>query len=188
MSHEFLLGLASGVALLPIAAYRRASPPWLRWLLIGTGVLVVARYATIAQLTHAPEPSRIASYVLLVSPVGFALPTTFAVDRLVQHPALSAGKLLRWSAPPLAVYLAVALLAEVTSGPWLTLLSVFHAAFVLGFIGLCLTLARKLPDRRLRSSLAVLALSYASMAATGLLGLLPELLILLALWAAYETS
>ena len=40
----FLLGLAGGIALGTITAYQRLSPPWLKWLLIVSALLMVGRY------------------------------------------------------------------------------------------------------------------------------------------------
>ena len=47
----FLLGLASGLALLTASAFRKVSPAWVRWLLLACGALVISRYVAMALQT-----------------------------------------------------------------------------------------------------------------------------------------
>ena len=211
-AYLFLLGLASGVALLAISAYRRVSPAWLKWLLIATGVFVISRYVTLAvySLPDAPQRFWWLGRSWYATSVGLTLPSVMAMDQLVRHPAMSPKKLLAWFSPFLAVYGAIILFATpkiqehvepwspALSRGWGLLLSVTQAAFVAGFIGIGLMLMRKLPSRPIRRALLGLILGHAYLGFDGLVlamgrwyfrpFLYSELLTLLAIWYAYETS
>lgn len=209
----FLLGLASGIGLLTLSAYRHVSPGWLRWLLMSLGAFVISRYAVLAAFAAAEDPHRlwVLRHCWLASSIGLTVPGVFAVDQLVRHPAISAKKLLRWCSPFLAVYAAVILFGQFTTAqdpwlgwmlhltsPWHHLLSVVQSVFVLGYLGLCVLLIRKIPSRPIQTALAILAVSYGYLGLDGVLlalgrfyfrpFLFSEMFALLALWHAYETA
>lgn len=212
-AYLFLLGLACGVALLTLTSYRRVSPPWLRWLLFASGVFVMSRYVTMALFTSTEAPRHFLGLraCWFGTAVGLTFPTVVAVDQLVRHPAMTPKKLLLWFSPFLIVYGLVLLFADVTVSPdrmigwtlhlgsgWQTLLSVTQGIFGLGFIGASLMLMRKIPSRPIRLALFGMALGYGYLGLDGLLVALgrwyfrpflySEMLTLLALWHAYETS
>ena len=212
-AHLFLLGLACGIALLTATSYRRVSPPWLRWLLLASGLFVMSRYVTMALFTANDAPRYFSALrpCWFATSVGLTLPSIFAIDQLVRHPAMTPKKLLVWFSPFLAVYGLLLLFADVTMEPdrvagwmprltsgWRLLLSVTQGAFVLGFIGISLMLMRKIPSTPIRLALLGLAAAHAYLGVDGLLlalgrwyvrpFLYSEILTLLALWHAYETS
>ncbi len=176
----FFLGLAAGIALLPTTAYRHVSPNWLRWLLIATGLGMTARYAVTGQLAGAGTavPPHLLRADWLVVFLDVTLPGVFAMDQLVRHPAITPRRLLTWYAPCLALAAAAAVLGP----PFPSLVS---AAFAVGFAAIACILMRKLPGWTVR--LALLALA-AGMALVAIGGLAAEIVVLLALWHAYETG
>ena len=212
--YVFLLGLASGTALLTMSAFRRVSPRWLKWLLLFTGVLMIGRYVTLALYTTIDAPQRFPSWLKhcwLFSSVGLTLPGVMAIDQLLRHPGMSPKKLLTWFSPFLAAYTAVILFGPLTPVPdrvvgwtltlapeWTGALLVVQAAFVVGFVGICVMLVRKIPSPPIRSALVGLALAYIYLGADGVLValgrwyfrpfLLSEVFAMLALWRAYDIS
>jgi len=212
-AYLFLLGLASGVALLTTSALRRVSPPWLKGLLTASGLFVISRYVTLALFATAQSPERVWGWRHCWFATSLALPlqSAFAVDQLVRHPAMSPNKLLRWLSPFLLIYSAVILFADVEPVPdrvvgwslrlapaWRVVLASAHGLFVAGFLAVCALLIRKVPSRPIRIALLGLALGQACLALDGLLlalgawyfrpYLYSELLMLIALWHAYETG
>ena len=212
-SYLFLLGLASGVVLLPITAYRRVSPPWLKWLLTATGLFTISRYVTMALFTNAEAPQLFwgLRHCWFATSIGLTLPSVMAIDQLVRHPAMSPFKLLRLFSPFLAVYSTVILFGTMTPQPdriagwmpilslrWQWLLSGVQTVFVIGFVGICAMLIQKLPSRPIRGALLVLALAHLYLGFDGVLlalgkwyfrpFLFSEIFALLALWHAYDTS
>ncbi|MDP3722085.1 MAG: hypothetical protein Q8R91_01120 [Candidatus Omnitrophota bacterium] len=202
-SSLFFLGLAGGIALLPITAYRHVSPVWLKWLLIISGLWVMSRYPLLALFTPPETPRGLwmARYGSLGSLVGFTLPSVFAIDQLVRHPAMSPQRLLRWCAPWLTACGAVILFGDVrlaadSIGRWGMGLGVGVA--VVGFVGVCIILMRKIPSPPIRTALLGLAVGSSAVGFNGLLIALggrsawsflsSEMLMLLALWHAYETA
>ena len=109
----FLLGLASGVTLLTISAYRRVSPGWLKWMLVACGALVISRYATMALFASAETPEHVwrVRHCWFASYLGLTLPSVFAIDQLLRHPAMTPKKLLGWFSPFLLAYGALILAA-----------------------------------------------------------------------------
>ena len=101
----FLLGVAAGLTVLTMTAYRRVSPSWLKWLLLATGVLTLSRYIVMACVGAASSPDRFWSwgYGYYVRSIGFTLPSVMAIDQLLRHPKMSPQRLLRWIAPLLLV-------------------------------------------------------------------------------------
>ena len=209
----FLLGLASGIALLTLTAYRRVSPPWVKGLLVATGLFIMSRYLTMALFTTADAPQRWwgLRYCWFATSVGLTLPSVFAVDQLLRHPAMSPKKLLTWYSPFLVAYVAVILFGVLTPVParvvgwmphlsrgWQAVLSITQGIYVLGFIGGCLQFMGKIPSRRLRAALLGLVLGQGGLGLDGLVltfggwyfrpFLYTEMLMLLAIWHAYETS
>ncbi len=212
-AYLFLLGLASGLALLTVTSYRHVSPTWLKWLLTVAGFFVISRYVTMALFTAEDAPQRFWAlrHCWFATSVGLTLPGVFAIDQLLRHPALTPKTLLRWFSPFLAVYAAVILFGSVTpardpsggwtlhlDGWWRWLVSVTQGSFVLGFIVTAASLMRKIPSLQIRIALLGLILGYGYLAFDGVLVasgrsyfrpfLFSEMVTLIALWHAYETS
>ncbi len=191
----FLLGLMSGVALLALSAYRRASPFWLKWLLIATGAALIFRYVLMAIAALSPEAPLqpwTARGLWMIRFVGLTLPAVCAIDQIIRHPAMSPQKLLRWYGAALLV-----VGAALCSNTWL--LPLAQLLFLAGLVGGCVALARKIPSWPIQRALAGLSLAYGLLLADSLLLLLgwasrspdplyPELAALLGLWYAYETA
>ena len=209
----FLLGFAAGVALLTTTSYRRVSPRWLRWLLMISGLLVMSRYVTLALFTATDAPRYFSALrpCWFATSFGLTFPSACALDQLLRHPAMTPKKLLVWFSPFLAVYGLMLLFAGVTLAPdrlmgwtlhlgtgWQILLATTQGAFVLGFIGISLMLMSKIPSTTIRLALLGLAAGQAYLGLDGLLlalgrwyfrpFLYSEMLMLLALWHAFETS
>ena len=212
-AYLFLLGLASGIALLTISAFQRVSPPWLKGLLVASGLFVISRYVALALFATAESPERVWAWRHCWFATSLALPlqSAFAVDQLLRHPAMSPKKLLGALAPFLIAYSAVILFAGMAPVPdrvvgwslrlepgWQRFLSVTHSLFVLGFLGVALLLMRKVPSRPIRVALLGLALGIGALALDGILlalggwyfrpYLYSEMLALCAIWHAFETG
>ncbi|HAM40971.1 MAG: hypothetical protein A3I71_00445 [Omnitrophica WOR_2 bacterium RIFCSPLOWO2_02_FULL_63_16] len=166
------------MAILTITAYRRVSPRWLRALLVVSGLLLLSRYIALASFT--PEESWV-RWWRFVRGVGLTLPGIFAVDQLVRHPAITPKTLLRWYSPWAIAY-GVALLTPWWQGST----SVLIGLFTLALLWICCLIIRKLPDRRVRIALAGLCLACLLMSFSD--WLFAEMLVLLAIWNAFETS
>ena len=209
----FLLGLAGGVVLLTLTAYRRVSPPWVKGLLLAVGLFMFGRYATMALFAAAarPEPLWALRHFWFATSLGLPLSSAFALDQLIRHPAMTPKKLLVRLSPFLLAYAAVILFGRATPVPdrvigwslhlspgWQRLLSATHGLFVAGFLGICALLIRKIPTRAIRIALFGLAFGQACLAADGFIlasghwyfrpYLYSELLMLAALWHAFETA
>ena len=212
-AYFFLLGLASGIAVLTISAFQRVSPRWLKGLLAASGLFVISRYVALALFAAADTPERVWAWRHCWFATSLALPlqSAFAVDQLLRHPAMSPKKLLGWLAPFLIASSAVILFAGMTPVPdritgwglrlnpgWQRLLSITHGLFVAGFLGISLPLMRKVPARPIRIALLGLALAQACLALDGVilaLGgwyfrpyLYSEMLALFAIWHAFKTA
>jgi hypothetical protein len=212
-AYLFLLGLAAGLAILTTTSYRRISPAWLKWLLVASGLLVMSRYVTMALFTSEEAPQRFWAlrHCWHGTAIGLTLPSVFAVDQLIRHPAMTPKKLLIRFAPFLAASLAILLVADLQAvpdrvvgwslkltPPWRAALIAVQGAFVLGFVGVSLLLMAKLPSWPIRRALLGLVLGHGSLALDGLLqaaghwyfrpNLYSEMVTLLALWHAYETA
>ena len=200
-AYLFLLGLAAGVSLLTLSAYRHASPAWLRWLLLAAGLFVVTRYVTMALFTGLDAPQRFGALrpCWYATSLGLPLAGVVALDQLIRHPAMTPKRLLIWFSPFLAAYGAVIVFGQAAIVPdrvvgwtlrlepaWRAALSLTHSVFTLGFIGLCVLMSLKLPSRPIRTALAFLVVGQLFLAFDGLI--FSELVMLLALWHAYETS
>lgn len=164
----FLLGLATGLAIMTMTAYRRVSPRWLRVLLIVSGLLLLDRYAMLAYFEVDERGLR---WWRLVSGVGLTLPGVFAVDQLVRHPAITPKTLLRWYSSWAIAYGVVLLTPW-----WQGVTSVWIGLFTLVLLWICGLIIRKLPDRRLRAALAGLCLAYLLMSVSD--WLFAEMLVL----------
>ena len=176
----FLSGLAGGLSLLTLTSYRRVSPAWLRWLLIASALVMFSRYvATAAFATPAsPERLRILRHVgWFTTLYGLIVPSVFAVDQLLRHPAMTPKKLLARFLP----FLAAASIAA--PFPWWRW--ILHASFALAFAAFCVLLIRKPPFRPMRLALLGLAIGQSYLALDGLYA---EMAMFLALWFAYETA
>jgi hypothetical protein len=212
-AYLFLLGFACGPALLAVSAYGTVSPRWVRWLLVAAGGLVIARYVVMAAFALAETPDRLWAWHRLWfgSMVGLTVPGVFAIDALIRHPAMTPKKLLLRFSPFLAAYLVLAMFAEarpaadrlmgwsvaLTPG-WRLAAGVVQSAFVMGAVGLCVLLIRKIPVRPIQLALGLLALAYACLAADGLIlagggwyarpFLYSEMCTSLSLWHAFRTA
>ena len=209
----FLLGLAAGLTLLAMTAYLTVSPPWLRWLLVLTGVLVMGRYCTMAlfALYQDPQPVWGLRRYWLGTSIGLTLPTVVALDQLVRHPAMTPRKLLTWFAPFLAAYLLILLFGAfqptfdpvigwrpVLTGPWPWILAGVQTVFVGIFLWLSSLVMRRLPFPKVRLAIAVLMASQVYLALDGYLILLhvqyfrpflfSEMTALAAIWFALQTA
>jgi hypothetical protein len=209
----FLLGFSSGIVLLTLTAYRRVSPPWLRWLLGAVGLFMLGRYVTMALFAAAerPEPLWALRHFWFATSFGLPLSSAFALDQLIRHPAMTPKKLLVRLAPLLLAYAAVILFGRMSPAPdriigwtlhlspgWQRLLSATHGLFVAGFLGICALLTRKLPAGATRTAVLALAAGQALLAVDGLIVasggwyvrpyLYSELFMLAALWFAFETA
>ena len=194
----FLLGLACGVACLPLTAYARTSPVWVRWLLIATGAFAALRYAVLAHAALGrPGPLQDMGRLWVGSMVGLSLPSIFAVDALIRHPAMTPKKLLLRFSPFLAAYAVLLVAGRGTL--WRMLAIAVQALFAAGFAGLCLLLIQKVPVPAIRISLWILAASHVWLGVMGVLlaaqgwslqtpFLVPEMLTLLAIWFAFQTA
>ena len=212
----FLLGLASGFALLAISAYRHVSPAWLKWLLIASAMLLIGRYVltiwwpTLGEMAYFMVTDWLgkggeAAFFLLyccwvVSSIGLTLPGVFAIDQLIRHPAMTPKKLFRWYLLfPLANGAALVGLARGVNSFWMIFVDTVFLIFLIGFVGVCVMLWRKIPSPPIQRALLGLALAYGYLGLDILLGALlgrwhetallySEMAALLALWYAYETS
>lgn len=147
-------------------------------MLIVTGLLLLSRYVTLA---HFEVDESWLRWWRLISGVSLTLPGVFAVDQLVRHPAVTPKKLLREYSPWLIAY------GVMTLTPWWRwAMPALTGLFAFVFLWICGMIIRKLPDRRIRLALVGLCLAYLSMVLSGLL--FAEMVVLLALWHAYETS
>lgn len=204
----FLLGLAAGMGLLTLTAYRAVSPAWLRRLLTVVSMCVIARYVSLAlfaMLQQPPLPWLLAR-CWYASTVGLTLPSVVAIDQLVRHPAMTPRRLLTWFSPFLAVYVATLLFGVVVppigepvlAAPWRMVLSTTQAIFATSFIAACVLFIRKVPLLPIRIALAALAAAHTYLAVDGMIlaaggwyfrpYLFSEMAALLALWFAYETA
>lgn len=189
----FWLGVAVGLTILVMTAYRVISPRWLRWALMGSGALVIGRYVTMAVLaTGAQEVAALPQRLWFGSAVGLTFPGVVAVDQLVRHPAMTPKKLLRAYAPFLACY---ALAIGLGSAPALALTQIIFAGLM---VWLGVQLVKKLPSQHIKVALVILMAAYLYLALDGVLlalgvwyrwpFLYSEILTLLALWWAFETA
>ncbi len=213
MLYLFLLGLAAGLALLATTAYRRVSPTWLKWLLIALGLFTASRYVVMALFTHPEALHRFWGLrrCWLATTVGLTLPSVFAVDQLLRHPAISPAKLLRWLSPLLLAETAVIALGRLTPAPdrvigwlprlsagWQVFLSLTQGLFVISFIAVAFLVMRKIPSRQIRFSLLGLVIGQGYLGFDGVVlasghwyfrpFLYSEMVALVTLWYAFETS
>ena len=214
-AYVFLLGVAAGLTVLTMTAYHRVSPSWLKWLLLATSLLTLSRYIAIARFADATYPDQLWSwgYSDYAKSIGFTLPSVMVIDQLLRHPKMSPQRLLRWIAPLLltdALMISVVTLApqldrllggwvpHVTSG-WRWAFIGVQGLFVIGFIGAIVFLLRQpylaQPARR---AFWGLLLAYVALGVDGVslaLGtwsvrptLYSDMVALLAIWYAYDTS
>ena len=195
----FLLGLACGFACLPLTAYARTSPLWVRWLLISSGAFTALRYAALARaVLGGPVPQLDLGRLWVGSMIGLNLPSVFAVDALIRHPAMTPKKLLLRFSPFLAAD-AVLLAVGHDGNLWRMLAITVQAVFAAGFAGLCLLLIQQIPVPAIRIALWILAASHVSLGVVGVLPvvqrwsveepfLVPEMLTLLAIWFTFQTA
>jgi hypothetical protein len=209
----FLLGLACGIACLALTSYFRLTPRWVRWMLIASGVFVVVRYAALAHMAiGAAWPAQLLTRLWFGSAVGLTLPSAFAVDALIRHPAMTPKKLLIRFSPLLVLYAALAAFAQahvIMGRPlgwafaptpvWQALAVALQGFFLAGFVGVCVLLIQRLPVPAIRAALLNLVVSHGYLGGLSLVMaakgwwlsadlLLPEMLTLLAIWHAFQTA
>ena len=181
---------------------------------MGIGALGIFRYAAMAAFAGAGSPGDVwpLRHVWYASSLSLTIPSIFAVDQLVRHPAMTPRKLLGYAAPFLTVYLAVIIVGRATGVPdrlvggwmprltpgWQWLLVLTQCVFVTLFIGFCIQVMRRVPSRPIRLALAGLVLAHAYLGLDGILMwigrpyvrpyLYSEMFACLALWHAYETA
>ena len=180
---------------------------------MATGLFVISRYGTMLLFTLHDAPRIVwgLRHCWFATSIGLTLPSVMAIDQLVRHPAMSPLKLLRAFAPFLVIYSAVILFGAMTPQPdlvigwtpqlsrgWQWLLGGVQTVFVVGFVGICLVLMRKLPSSPIRGALLALTLAHLYLGFDGVLlalgkwyfrpFLFSELFALLAIWHAYDTS
>ena len=212
-AYLYRIGVASGLAVMALTAYRRVTPVWLRRLLQACGVFVVTRYMAMALFTDPQAPEKFWGwrYCWFATSIGLALPSVFAVDQLLRLPTISPSKLLRWVAPLLAVIAVVMVFgrylpqADPVAGwtlqlspGWRLLLSSAQAIFTAAFVAVCIISIIKIPIPHTRPALIGLVLGHMFLAVDGLVlsfggqhvrpFLYSEMLTLLALWYAYEVA
>ena len=172
-SSTFLLGLASGLTLLPLTAYRNVTPGWLKWLLWAGGLLLLARYLLIAGRVNVE-----AAYAF-IQVIGFAVPGVIALDQLIRHPNMTPKKLaVTWCLPLIVVAGATC---------WWPRIAIIVGRLIgAGLMGMCFFLSWKIPVPTLRRTMLILGLAYGLWAVAHVL--LSELPLLLALWYAYDTA
>lgn len=209
----FLLGLSAGVALLATTSYRRVSPTWLKWSLLASGTLLMAHYLTLALFTSPTPPQHLWALRFLwhLMPITLLFPAVMAIDQVLRHPAMSPTTLLKWLAPFLVADILMIVLAQSTVIPhpitsWMLsmdrgfviLSTLLHEAILVTVISVCLLVIRKPLPHLMRQALGVLALGctvlglaltlVAARAWDRIPLLISELLMLLALWHAYEAG
>ncbi len=160
--------------------------------------------------TAADAPDRFWAwhYCWFASSIGLTIPSMFAVDQLLRHPAMTPTKLIRWCAPFLLVYAAVILFGQVSPahdalgwvphlrGAWRMVLGTTQGVFVIGFISICGFFMTKVPSQPIRIGLLGLALAQGYLALDGILlalgrsyfrpYLYSEIFALLAIWLAFD--
>lgn len=209
----FGLGLALGLTALTATVYRKVSPRWLRWTLLGLAAAVGSRYVTMAvyALTDAPERWWWMSRCWLATSVGLTLPSVLVLDQLLRHPSWSATKVLRYFAPFVAIYAAVIVFGRLEMVPdtasgwqleltgfWRAVLAVTQSVFVLGYLALCALIGLRMRSRRVRLALAGLFLAHLYLGVDGALLAMgvnyfrpfffSEMLALAALGHAFDTA
>ena len=209
----FLLGLSAGLTLVTISASHRLSPSWLKWLLVAAGAFIISRYVTQALFASTLSVERVWGFrrCWFATSLGFPLLAACAVDQLIRHPAMTPKKLLTWLSPFLAIYGAIILFAPMTATPdqvagwtvhlppvWQRLLGMTHLVYTACFIAVCVMVMGKIPSPPIRIALAGLIGAFLLLSLDGVLAafhiryfrpyLFSELVMLLALWHAFETA
>ena len=192
---SYLLGLASGVALLPVLAFCQISTGWVRGLLIVGQALAAFSHALTASLGADPAVEAWAARIGWAAAAGTVAVSAFAVDQLLRHPAMTPRRLLLWIAPFLAGPLAAAVLGP--GAGWATgAAQATGAVFSLLFAVVTLWLAMRLPVPKIRLMLGFLAAAHLGLLAAGLpvfamiptLGVLARLFLYVSFAAAYGTA
>lgn len=212
-AYLFLLGFASGLCVLVITSFRRISPTWLKLVLTAVILLTGSRYVVMALYTN---PATLHRFWFLHplwfgSLIGLTLPSIFAIDQLLRHPAITPMKLMKGYFPFLIAYIAIMVFGRGApisdpTGSWIVQLdSVWQwvlistqIIFVICFISACFLLINKIPNRIIRTALLILALGQLYLAFDSLLlflggwyfkpFLFSEIFMLLAIWWTYETA
>ena len=208
----FFLGLSIGISLLTMTSYRRVSPTWLRWLLIVSGILLIAHQLTLALVINSSSSDHLWALRVLwyLMPMALLFPGIMAIDQLLRHPAMSPKRLLQWLLPFFGADIALMALARLTVVPdptvgWMPVLAkgwaisslTLHEAMLAAAVVACLYLIGKPLPHAMRQALwgltiGLIALGLAIILLTvtrhWLILPLSELPMLFALWCAYETS
>jgi hypothetical protein len=209
----FAVGLAAGLAVLPLGAYLAVSPGWLRALLAACALLTISRYLAMAVFALSPDPESLSCWrpCYFATAIGLTFPGLVAMDQLIRHPAMTPQKLLRMYAPFFAAYAVILLFGRfvtvahplvgsrpILMGFWVAALALVQSLFVAAVLGIGATLIGKIPVPRIKVALGGLMLSYALLALDGLLiltgasawpaYLFSESVTLVALWFAFDTA
>jgi hypothetical protein len=212
-AYLFLLGLACGSALLALTAYRHLSPAWVKWTLVACALCAIGRHITLALFATADDPQRFWALrrFTLATTVGLTLPTVFALDQLLRHPAVSPRKLLVWSSPWLCGYAIIILFGRFTGAlhpatgwlvqpdmAWRWVIAVLQAGFAVALSMVGVKLLQRVPVPRIRLAICGLLLGQLALAfdcvvlAMGAWYAYPllysEMLTLAAIWYALDVS
>ena len=189
----FCLRLSTGASALLFSEYLALSPRWFRGVIAAAGLGVLLRYWLLVwtAITPVPLTAWMIDGIDLWAAIGLTLPCAAALDQLVRHPAMTPKKLLRAYAP-----IAVAWMPAVVLGPLAS--AVVQSAFALLIVWVGARLIRKLPVRKIRLSVAGLALAQLLLAGQRLAGsgvmldirvlLVSEGVVLGSIWASLRAA
>ncbi len=174
---------------------------------------MLARYASIAAFALAEKPETIwpLRHCWFASSIGLTLPSVFAVDQLLRHPALTPNKILKFFSPFLAVYVALIAFGRFAAVPdpvlgwtlklsrgWALVVSATQSAFLLLFLAAGVWVLRKVPVAAIRLPVLLLMIAHLWLGFDGVLlatghwyfrpFLFSEMAALLCLWYSFESA
>jgi hypothetical protein len=175
----FTAGLSTGLALMLLLSFRPLSPRWLRWNLYLDGLFLAAFSAT----RGAVEATAYAQYSSFVLTLSLALPSLFAIDQLVRHPAMRLQRLsMAASIAFLVIVLCYVLEGFTQARLWGRLSLVWGACVALAIAFMAVRFLKSVPHPTVKAALGGLVLGLAAITAHHLLnlaGTAPEALMLL---------